>query len=723
MYKPESCLKPSVILLVLSGASPLLQAQDFQAQERQAQNEQATNTAQVLPTIVISATRTDSSQQQTSASAYRLDASSIQNNQLQVNLSESLAQIPGIQVQNRQNYAQDLQVSMRGFGARSTFGVRGVRLYVDDIPATMPDGQGQTSNIDLTSIDHIEVLTGPLSAIYGNSSGGTIQAFTKEGENPPSVMAQIAAGSDNTRRYNVQAQGGGNGAGIPSYLVSQSRFTTDGYRDHSKTRKNLSNAKLVWDLDQDSRLKLVINSVDLTAQDPLGLTREDWQKNPEGVNDNALAYNTRKTVQQTQGGLVYERQIDEQQAIHAMVYYGQRDTVQYQSIPVMVQQKSKGQAGGVIDLGRNYYGTDLRWTGKNLIAEQPTTLIAGLAYDSMDEERRGFENFTGTGANQHLGVQGNLRRNETNTIWNIDPYLQGSWQFLPQFKVDAGLRYSTVRFDSDDHYIGTDNPDDSGKAKYSKLLPSIALGWQAQDNLNLYASYARGFETPTFNEISYRPDNATGPNSGLNFELKPSVNDTYELGAKTQIANGLLTAAVFQTTTQDEIVTAQNSNGRSSYKNAGRTKRYGFETAWNGTIKDALKASLAYTYLNATYRNSTSSFASGNDLPGVAKQAAYAGIEWAPEQGWQAGADIHYLDKIYVNDQNNDYAPSHAVTGIHAGYVWQLPSWTIRSYGRVDNLFDKNYAGSVIVNESNQRYFEPADGRNWSAGVSLSFNY
>lgn len=455
----------------------------------------------------------------------------------------------------------------------------------------------------------------------------------------------------------------------------------------------------------------------------MGLTREDWQNNPKGVDARALEYNTRKTVQQTQGGVVYDRQLNDQQSIHAMLYYGQRDTVQYQSIPVFVQQKSKGQAGGVIDLGRNYYGTDLRWTAKDLIGSQPTALIAGLAYDTLDEDRKGYENFIGAGANQQLGVQGNLRRNETNTIWNLDPYLQASWQFLPTWKVDAGLRYSNVRFDSDDHYIDINNPDDSGNAKYSKLLPSMALGWQAQDNLNIYASYARGFETPTFNEISYRADSNGVASTGLNFELKPSVNDTYELGAKTQIANGLLTAAVFQTTTQDEIVTAQNSNGRSSFKNAGRTKRQGFEGSWNGTLKDDLKANLAYTYLNATYRDNAGSFSSGNYLPGVAKQSAYAGMAWAPEQGWQAGADIHYLDKVYVNDQNSDYAPSHAATGLHAGYVWQLPSWTIRSYGRVDNLFDKTYAGSVIVNESNQRYFESADGRNWSAGLSLSFNY
>lgn len=726
MNKPLFTLKPLVLLICLTGISSLSWAEALSNSNTTTQIKQNKSdklSEQTLPTIVINATRTNSTQQHTSASAYRLDASTIQNNQLQVNLSESLSQIPGIQVQNRQNYAQDLQISMRGFGARSAFGVRGIRLYVDEIPATMPDGQGQTSTIDLTSIDHLEVLTGPLSAIYGNSAGGTIQAFSKDGENPPSVTAQIAAASQNTRRYTVQAQGGGNGVQLPSYLLSQSRFTTNGYRDHSETSKDLSNAKLVWDLNQDSRLKIVINSVDLNAQDPLGLTRDAWQQNPNGVDSRALEYNTRKTVQQTQGGVVYERQLNEQQSVRAMLYYGQRDTVQYQSIPVIVQQKSQGQAGGVIDLSRRYYGTDLRWTANDFIGSKPSTLIAGLAYDTLDEDRKGYENFIGTGASQQLGVQGNLRRNETNTLWNLDPYLQGSWQFLPAWKVDAGVRYSTVHFDSNDHYVGMNNPDDSGKLKYSKLLPSVALGWQTQDNLNLYASYARGFETPTFNEISYRPDGNGVANTGLNFELKPASNDTYELGAKTQLANGLLTAAVFQTTTQNEIVTAQNSNGRSIFKNAGRTKRNGFESSWNGTIKNDLKANMAYTYLNATYRDDSGTFNSGNYLPGVAKESAYAGIHLAPEQGWQAGADIHYLAKVYVNDQNSDYAPSRAVTGIHAGYVWQLPKWTIRSFGRIDNVFDKSYAGSVIVNESNQRYFEPADGRNWSTGIIFSFKY
>lgn len=675
----------------------------------------------VLPVIVVQATRTQDTLQATAASVQVIDAATIQNNQLQVNLSESLQRIPGILVQNRQNYAQDLQISMRGFGARSTFGVRGIRLYVDDIPASMPDGQGQTSNIDLTSIKKIEVLNGSLSSLYGNSSGGVIQAYTEDGDNPPSLTAQLAAGSNRSYRYAVKAQGGQQG-NAPAYVLSATRFTTDGYRDHSQATKNIVNSKLSWALQDGSSLKLIINHVDIEADDPLGLSRAQWQQNPRMVDPAALTFNTRKTVAQTQAGAVYEKPLSEQHTIRLMTYVGQRDTTQYQSIPVFVQtQKAgwEGHAGGVIDLQRLYYGADLRWTARDVIPGQQSTLIAGLAYDAMQEQRQGFENFVGTGNTQQLGIEGKLRRNEDNDLYNIDPYLQAAWHFLPDWRLDAGLRYGTVHFNSDDHYIATHNGDDSGKASYRKLLPSASVDWALHSRVNLYASYGRGFETPTFNEISYRPDGATG----LNFDLRPSVNDTSEVGAKTRLGKGLLTTALFYTKTRDEIITAGNSNGRATFQNAGNTQRQGVELAWNGKLYEDLKGTLSYSALQAEYKETTTSFKSGNTIAGVAKQSAYAALDWQPQQGWQFGADVRYLGRVYVNDQNTDYAPAYTVTSAYTGYVWQYRDWTLRSHVRVDNLFDKKYSGSVIVNESNGRYFEPAQERTWNAGLALSFRY
>lgn len=686
---------------------------------------------QTLAPIVVSSTRMDTSVLDTPASISVIDGFDMRNATLQINLSESLAGVPGLQIQNRQNYAQDLQVSIRGFGARSSFGVRGVRLYVDGIPATMPDGQGQTSNIDIASIDYVEVLRGPFSALYGNSSGGVIQIFTEDGAAPPTLSAGFAAGSDNTYRYGLKARGVANpGVGELDYLVSATRFTTDGYRDHSKARKNLGNMKLGLQLSDSSKLTLIANSVDLKADDPLGLSREDYENAPRSA-QRAEQYNTRKTVKQTQGGLIYDKQINADHALRVMMYYGQRDTVQFLAIPNepprIVPQANPGHAGGVIDLKREYGGADLRWTSKLSLAGRPLTLVGGLSYDHMQEKRKGYENFIGS----QLGVQGALRRNETNESSSLDPYMQASWQFAEKWTLDAGLRYSTVRFNSDDHYINAGNNDDSGDTRYRKALPVASLRYAATPDVSLYASIGRGFETPTFNEVSYQ----TNGLSGLNFSLQPSVSTSIEVGAKAAIANGLLTAAVFQTLTEDEIVAADNKGGRSSYQNAGRTRRTGFELGWSGKFARHWRTDLAYTFIDAKYRDDCLTptctdisspdkhLQAGNRIPGIAQQALYAAIAWAPPTGWRAGIEGRYLSKIYVNDGNTDTAPAYFVAAMHAGYVWRTGPWEVATFARVDNVFDRKYAGSVIVNEGNERYFEPAPGRNWSTGVNVSYAF
>lgn len=678
----------------------------------------------LLPPVVVTGTRLGTAVLDTPASVDVVQGAAMRRGQPGINLSEGLAGVPGLQIQNRQNYAQDLQISSRGFGARSTFGVRGVRLYVDGIPATMPDGQGQTSNIDIGSIARVEVLRGPFSALYGNSSGGVIQVYTEDGAAPPSLSASGWGGSYGTWRYGARASGiTGTGAGELDYVLDLTRFTTDGYRDHSAARKNLGNAKLGLQLDDDTRLTVVVNSVDLRAQDPLGLNYQQFRDAPRSA-PLAEQYDTRKTVAQTQGGVVYERQVDGRNALRLMVYYGQRDTTQYQSIPPAVQLPPT-QAGGVIDLKRRYGGADLRWTSELDLAGRPLTLIGGFSYDSMREDRRGYENFIGTGADRQLGVRGALRRDETNTVYNADPYAQASWAFAERWTLDAGLRWSTVRFDSDDHYIAPGNADDSGAARYRKALPVAALRYAVNPDVSVYASYGRGFETPTLNEISYRP----GGEPGLNFGLMPAVSTNLEAGVKSLVGGGLLTAAVFHTRTDDEIVSAGSSGGRTSYQNAGRTRRDGAELGWSGAFGRHWRTQFAYTWLNARYADDTpggdtpGGIRAGNKIPGIARQAAFASLAWAPPQGWQASVEGRYLSKIYVNDANDQDAPAYFVAAASVGYVKTLGAWELNAYARVDNLFDKRYAGSVIVNESNGRYYEPAAGRSVGLGLGATYRF
>lgn len=665
--------------------------------------------------VVVTGTRLGVSVLETPASVDVVEGSAMRRGQPGINLSEGLGGVPGLQVQNRQNYAQDLQISSRGFGARSTFGVRGVRLYVDGIPATMPDGQGQTSNIDIGSLDRVEVLRGPFSALYGNSSGGVILAYTEDGAAPPSVSASVWGGSFGTWRYGAKASGA---EGAVDYVLDLSRMTTDGFRDRSAARKNLGNAKLGVQLDDASRLTIVANSVDLKAQDPLGLTYAQFQDDPRSA-DLASQYDTRKTVRQTQGGLVYERHVDGANTLRVMLYYGQRDTTQFQAIPPAAQA-APTQAGGVIDLTRRYGGADLRWTSELAMAGRPLTLVGGFAYDTMRETRRGYQNFTGTGSSQQLGVQGALRRDETNTVYNADPYVQASWRVAPQWTLDAGLRYSTVDFDSRDHYIVPGNGDDSGSARYRRALPVAAIGYEPAAGTRLYASYGRGFETPTLNEISYRP----GGLPGLNFGLAPALSTHVEAGVKTRVGDGLLTAAVFQVSTDDEIVSAGSSGGRTTFRNAGRTRRDGLELGWSTRFAGQWRAQLAYTWLDARYRDDAGGgIRAGNRIPGIARQSAFASLGWAPPQGWQAAIEGRYLSHLYADDANDAAAPGYAVAALSAGYIKQIGAWELNAYARVDNLFDRHYAGSVIVNESNGRYYEPAPGRSVGMGLGVTYRY
>ncbi|HID5344918.1 TPA: TonB-dependent receptor PqqU [Klebsiella pneumoniae] len=672
-------------------------------------------------TMVVTAAPTTVSELDTPAAVSVVNGDEMRQAAPRVNLSESLGAVPGLQVQNRQNYAQDLQLSIRGFGSRSTYGVRGLRIYVDGIPATMPDGQGQTSNIDIGSVDTIEVLRGPFSALYGNSSGGVINVTSQTGTQPPTVEASSYYGSFGTWHYGMKATGAvgdGSHAGDVDYTVSTNRFTTHGYRDHSGARKNLANARLGVRINDVSKLTLLLNSVDIKANDAGGLTADEWRDNPR-QSPRGDQYNTRKNTRQTQAGLRYERQLSAQDDLSVMMYAGERETTQFQSIPRAPQLKPS-HAGGVIDLTRHYQRIDTRLTHRGELLV-PVTLTAGLDYENMSERRKGYENFVMVNGAPQYGEQGALRRNERNLMWNVDPYLQTQWQLTDKLSLDAGVRYSSVWFDSNDYYITPGNGDDSGDASYHKWLPAGSLKYALTDAWNVYLSAGRGFETPTINELSYRSDNQ----SGLNFGLKPSTNDTVEIGSKTRIGNGLFTAALFQTNTDNEIVVDSSSGGRTSYKNAGKTRRQGMELGLDQQFGESWRLKAAWTWLDATYRTNVCDDAScnGNRIPGIARNMGYASFGYQPEQGWYAGSDIRYMSDIMANDENTAKAPSWTVVGLTTGYKWSYGRMDMDLFGRIDNLFDREYVGSVIVNESNGRYYEPAPGRNYGIGLNLAWRF
>jgi len=678
-----------------------------------------------LAPVVVTATRTEVPAFDVPASIDRVGSETIREGKPQINLSESLGGVPGLLARDRQNYAQDVQLSIRGFGARSTFGIRGVRLYVDGIPATLPDGQGQITNVELGSTDRIEVLRGPFSALYGNSSGGVIQVFSEEGRGPPTLSAGVGLGSFDTRRVAAKASGANGSFG---YVVGASIFKTDGYRDHSEAERQLGNAKLTWQPDGASKLTFIANRLDLPkALDPLGLTRAQYEADPRGVDPSAETFNTRKTVDQTQLGAIYERSFDPRNTLRLLVYGGRRETEQFQAIPVATQGNPL-HPGGVISLDRDYAGTDLRWTTKATLGEMPFSLVAGLAYDALGEKRRGYQNFVGT----TLGVKGELRRDERNDVDNFDQYLQASLQMSPRWSANVGVRHSKVKFESDDRYVVGTNPDDSGSVSYSATLPVVGVMFAASDSVHLYATAGRGFETPTLNELAYRPNGETG----LNLALQPARSRSLEVGAKFRFApGGEATLAAFETRTSDEIVTQTNAGGRSTFQNAGATRRRGIEASASAELGSDLRLQGAYTWLDARYRDAfqtcagvpcttpTLTIPADNHIPGIAGSSFYANLAWTPPLGWRGGVEARALSKVWVNDANSDAAAGYATFATYLGYLARIGAFELSGFGRVDNVFDRRYAGSVIVGEGNGRFFEPAPGRTWSIGGNVAVRF
>jgi iron complex outermembrane receptor protein len=683
--------------------------------------------AQTLAPITVTATRSEAPPFEVPASVDVVDGERLRGDgRAQLNLSESLSLLPGLLARDRQNQAQDLQLSVRGFGARATFGVRGVRLYVDGIPASMPDGQGQLSHIDIASVGRLEVLRGPFSVLYGNSSGGVMQVFTEEGQGSPVLNSSVAAGSYGLRRADVKASGA---AGPMGYVLSAGRLSTNGFRAHSAAEREGTNMRLDWALGGDSTLTLLANSVKVDAQDPLGLSRAQFDTSPRSADPAATTFNTRKTVSQRQVGAVYERKVDADNQLRLMLYGGERATTQFQSIPVAVQAGPQ-HPGGVIGLDRNYGGFDARWTTRTTLAQRPLEIVGGLAYDNMSEQRRGWQNFQGA----TLGVQGALRRDEDNRVTSLDPYLQATWKPDPRWTVNAGVRHSRVRFNSDDNYIAGLNGNDSGSVNYSATLPAAGVTFAPSAQWRIYAAAGRGFETPTFNELAYR---AAG--SGLNFALRPSRSDNLEAGVKWRTAEGAATraewtAAVFHTATQDEIVTQSNTGGRSTFQNAGATRRRGLELAASIAPARHWLVQLSYTLLDARYRDGFACVGAaslcpapqvpaGNRIPGTARKALAMELGWRPPTGWRSGVDARYLGNVMVNDFNTDAAASFVTLGAHVGYVFDVARWNIAATARVDNLAGRKYAGSVIVNEGNGRYFEPAAGRNYVLSLTASYRF
>jgi iron complex outermembrane receptor protein len=671
------------------------------------------NAPKQLEEVVVSASRSEQRRFDAPAAINAVTVDGFRATSPLVNLSELLSAVPGLQIRDRQNYAQDLQLSVRGFGSRSTFGVRGVRILIDGIPATMPDGQGQVSSASLTSAQRIEVLRGPLAQLYGNAAGGVVQVFTKD---PPTtaegryVGAGAGVGSYNQKQVDLSA-----GAGNERFggLFDLSHFKTDGYRDHSGASRTQLNAKVIGKPSSDTTITGVMNVFNQPlAQDPLGLTHAGFSQNPRQADPSAILFDTRKRIEQQQAGVVLEHKFSSEDTVNARVYGGTRQVFQTLALNGgTVVGGVTTSAGGVVDLDRSFGGVGLNWTHRTKVGGMPLKWTLGVEADTLLEHRRGFVN--------NAGIPGGLRRNEDDRARDTDVFGQVEWSFTPDWQLLAGVRASRVTFVYDDHYFG-DGQNDSGRTQFHNTSPSMGLVWHANDRLNFYGNLGTGFETPTLAESAYRAA-GTGPN----FNLQPSTSRQVEVGLKALVGSHTVDAALFLAKSDNEIVPLSASGGRTVFQNVDNVRRRGAELSVKSDW-GRVSTTLAYTWLDArfmqAYVNTASGpVASGNRLPGVPANSLFMDVAYRPDDALTLGAEMRVESRAYVDDVNSDAAPGYAVVNLRAGREIKSSTGKWYLFGRVDNIFDRLYAGSVIVNEANKRFFEPAAGRRFFVGVRTIF--
>ena len=678
--------------------------------------------AGALSPMVVTAERSAGGLWRGAGSVDMVEGDELRDGQAQVNLSESLGRVPGLVIRNRQNYAQDLQISVRGYGARATFGVRGLRLFVDGIPASAPDGSGQAANFPLGSADRVEVVRGPMAALYGASSGGALLLYTEDGQQPSQWRTGVVAGSDGLWRASTQVTGQTGSAQAPgwSYALDVSGFATDGTRPQSAADRSTANMKLSRPHD-GGRTVLVFNRHSSFALDPQGLDRAAFDANPDQTNSGALDYNTRKTVSQTQLGLAFEQALGHGHKLELMAYGGQRQVVQFQSITAGAQA-APGSSGAVIDLDRDYWGWNARWRHEQDWQGGRLSVSAGVASDHQSDSRKGYENFMG----DVVGVQGKLRRDEINHAQTLDPYVQTEWR-TQNLTLMGGVRQTRTDYKSTDLYIVGNNKDDSGTKDFKATLPVVGARWQWSPAVQAFASIGKGYEIPTLNEVAYR----SGGVSGFNTELNAARSTSAELGLRGRADKLRWSATAFDIRTDDEIVVQNNTGGRTTFQNAGRTLRQGLELAGEWRTGPVTLTS-AYTWMRANYKDSFTTCVvtlcpnvnqpvqvpAGNLIPGLPKHQLFVQTAW--DTGW-AGSRVtleaRHAGRVMVNDLNDDAAASHTLFNLGVQFKQEHGDWTLREFVRVDNITDQKHAGSVIVNDGNKRFFEPGPGRKLLLGL------
>ncbi|MFW5825392.1 MAG: TonB-dependent receptor family protein [Marinobacter sp.] len=661
-----------------------------------------TDTPQEEIRITVTAPRLDRDLYATPAALTRVNQRQIRQGEQGVRLDESLEFVPGLYLQNRDNFAQGQRISSRGFGARAPFGIRGLHIRVDGIPYTLPDGQAQIDAVDLASADGVEVIRGPSSVLYGNAAGGVIDITTADGRRMrQSPVLEVQGGSHGLRQAGVRA---GGEQGDWFHALSASALHSDGYRDQSEVEKYLFNGKLGYRLDDERTVTALLNLLDTPkAEDPGGLGREAAEEDPEQAWQFAEALDAGQSVDQQLVGAHYRDRGFAGGALDLRAFYSWRDFEQQLPFP----------GPSLINYQRDYYGGSLEYSRQTSLASRPLDWVMGLDVGWQEDDR-------GRRAVAPGGAVTGTTADEFQQAQSTGVFAQGEWSLTERLGLSAGVRHDRVALSIDDDYFG-DGSDDTGDRTFREWSGSLGLSYRYRPAHQVYATVGDAFETPTFTEFA-RPDGG----GGFNRDLEPQQARNYELGGRGLFANGLeYDLALFSVNVDDELIPFENGDGRTFYRNAGRTSRDGLEGALTWPFLQAWEARSSLTlarYRFDRYTTDEGDDLSGNDLPGLPRTLWHGALAWQGPGGRFAEVSAHYKGDFYADDGNTEAVDSHWRLDLKGGDRWPIGSGTsVEVYGGIRNLLDEDYFENVRVNANYGRYYEPAPGRTFYAGIELGF--
>lgn len=655
-----------------------------------------------LEEIVVYATRIQTTLANVPAAVSVVGEDDIQTAQQQLALDESLKRVPGLFMQDRFNFAQDLRISIRGFGSRANFGIRGIKILVDGIPETLPDGQGSVDTIDIGATSKIEVIRGPSSTLYGNASGGVISVTTEDPPEQPTADVRLSGGDYGFHKLQFKLGAQGERVG---YLLNVSDMEYDGYRDHSRAENSQLSGRFNFDLGRDRKLLTVLNYTDQpVSDDPGGVTADQASLDPASARDANVLYDAGESLTQSRLGFVYTMPLSGGQQINVRNYYVWRDFA----------NRLPFTGGGIVNFDRFFAGGGFSYSNDGVWLDRPNRLIVGVDYDDQDDHRKRFDN--------NLGLAGPLTFDQNENVSSQGVFLENELSLTERIALSFGLRYDQVRFDVTDHFLS--DGDDSGRRTLDDLSPMLGVVVNLSDRLKVYGTYSSAFETPTTTEFN----NPSG-GGGFNPNLDPQTARNLEVGVRGLLAqqNSRYELSLFTIDVQDELIPFEvpGSPGRDYFVNAGSSTRNGLEASLISDIGDRFETTLSYTYSDFTFDTFVDaggqSFG-GNTIPGTARNLFFGELKYQNPKNWFVALDVNYVGKQYANNANTATNDPYTLADVRFGSEHDLGTMVISPFLGINNLLDESYNANVRINAFGGRYYEAGPGRNFYAGVNFNFD-